>query len=89
MAAPSASESAGSRPAFERELRSFIEGLARRPVRVNSRLFERDYLDSLKILNLISFLESRLGVRISDDQITLDNFGTVRDIANAFWNPPR
>lgn len=74
-----------ARDAFERQLRSFVEDLAERPVRTNSLLFERDYLDSLKVLDLISFLEARLGIRILDEQITLDNFRSVRIITNAFW----
>ena len=77
------------RAAFEKELREWIAGLAERPVRVNSRLFEDDYLDSLKILNLIAFLESRLRIRIPDDKVTLDNFASVRHISNAFWNESR
>ena len=75
-----------SREAFELELRSFVEGLAKRPVRINSLLFERDYLDSLKVLDLISFLEERLDLRIQDEQITLSNFRSIRVIANAFCN---
>jgi acyl carrier protein len=78
-----------SQAAFERELRSFVEGLAKRPVRVNSRLFERDYIDSLKVLDLISFLESRLDIQIRDEQITLGNFRSIRVIADAFWRHRR
>ena len=77
------------RDAFERQLRVFVEGLAERPVRSNSLLFERDYLDSLKVLDLISFLEAKLRIRIPDEQITLDNFRTIRDMTNAFWNDRR
>lgn len=77
------------RSAFEQELKAYIESLAQRPVRVNSRLFEKEYLDSLKILSLVSFLELHLQRRIRDEEITLDNFNTVRDIANAFWASPR
>jgi acyl carrier protein len=76
-----------SRDPFEREPRLFVESLARRPVRVDSRLFERDYLDSLKVLDLISFLEARLDIHIHDEQITLDNFRSIRVIANAFRRP--
>ena len=77
------------RSAFEKELKAYIERLAQRSVRVNSRLFEKDYLDSLKILNLVSFLELRLQRRIRDEEITLDNFNSVRDIADAFWAAPQ
>jgi acyl carrier protein len=74
-----------AREVFEKQLRAFVETLAQRPVRSNSRLFESDYLDSLKVLNLISFLEAEMRIRIEDEQITLDNFRTIRDIADAFW----
>jgi acyl carrier protein len=71
---------------FEKQLRAFVETLAQRTVRSNSRLFEHDYLDSLKVLDLISFIEAKLKIRIEDEQITLDNFRTIRVIADAFWN---
>jgi acyl carrier protein len=38
------------------------------------------------VLDLISFIEAKLKIRIEDEQITLDNFRTIRVIADAFWN---
>jgi acyl carrier protein len=79
----------GDKSEFEGEVRSVVEKLAQRSVRVNSLLFERNYLDSLKVLHLVSFLESKLGARIPDELITLDNFRSVQAITNAFWNYSR
>ena len=74
------------REQFERELRGFVETLANRPVRANSALFEKDYLDSLKVLDLISFLEEKLQIQIRDEEITLDNFRTIRVVSHAFFD---
>ena len=39
-------------------------------------------LDSLGIFVLISFLEERFGVEVEADEVTLDNFRTVRTVAD-------
>jgi acyl carrier protein len=76
------------RERFERDLRGFVERLAEKPVRVNSPLFEREFLDSLKVLDLISFIEEKLQIKIHDEEITLDNFRTIRVIRDAFFDRP-
>jgi acyl carrier protein len=55
-------------------------------VRVSSgtRLFEERLVDSLKILELIAFLESATGRKIPDRQVVLANFASVAAMANAF-----
>lgn len=45
-------------------------------------LIDRGVLDSMGMLNLISFLEERTGVRIPDDEVLLENFATINAIVN-------
>jgi len=43
-------------------------------------LIEKGVLDSLALLNLLSFIEEKTGVRIPDDEVMLENFETVAAI---------
>jgi acyl carrier protein len=74
---------------FEASLLAFVTRLAARPaprtVRAHTPLFTRGLLDSLRILDLISFVESALGIRIPDRRVTLENFKSVSAISDAFW----
>jgi len=49
-----------------------------------TRLFEERLVDSLKILELIAFLESETGQRIPDAQVVLANFRTIETMARVF-----
>ena len=49
-------------------------------------LFEDGGIDSLKILQLIAFLEVRSGRKIPDELIVMDRFRTVGVIAENFLN---
>jgi acyl carrier protein len=77
-----------TRTEFERSLLAFVAEVtgrnARRPVRVTTPLFTSGLLDSLKILDVICFVESALGITIPDRRVTLDNFKSVRAISDAF-----
>ena len=53
-------------------------------VTVDSRLFEDRIIDSLRILELIAFIQSALGRKIPDSQIVLANFRTISTIARVF-----
>ena len=44
-------------------------------------LLERGLLDSMAIVKLISFLEDRFGVQLSDDEFDPDNFETLNAIS--------
>jgi acyl carrier protein len=68
---------------LEETLKAFIEeNLVRdkRPITLDEPLIERGALDSLGMLNLISFLEERAGVRVPDDEVLLENFASVNAI---------
>ncbi len=53
-------------------------------VTADTRLFEERVIDSLKILELIAFVEAQLGRRIPDAQVVLANFRTIRAMVSVF-----
>jgi len=70
---------------LEEALKAFIEETLVREggsaaVALDEPLIDRGVLDSMGMLNLISFLEERTGVRIPDDEVLLENFATINDI---------
>jgi len=53
-------------------------------VDADTPLFESRLIDSINILYLIGYVEKGLGRRLTDDEIVMSNFRTVRVIANTF-----
>jgi acyl carrier protein len=53
-------------------------------VDADTPLFENRLIDSINILYLIGYVEKALGRRLTDDEIVMSNFRTVRVIANTF-----
>jgi acyl carrier protein len=43
-------------------------------------LLANDTLDSLAIVELVSFLEARFGIQVSDDDLVPENFKTIDEI---------
>jgi acyl carrier protein len=43
-------------------------------------LLASDTLDSLGIVELVSFLEARFGIQVSDDDLVPENFKTINEI---------
>jgi acyl carrier protein len=69
---------------IEREIREFIRrDLARDVERVDGSqsLLEAGILDSLGVLALVSFIEGRYGIGISDDELLPENFDSIDAIA--------
>lgn len=56
-------------------------------VTAETPLFAEGYLNSIRVLDLIAFLERTLGHRIPDRAVKLANFRSVRTIAQAFAEP--
>ena len=52
------------------------------PVSATDRLLEDGIIDSQGMLELISFVEETSGVFVEDNDVDLDNFGSVEAIAN-------
>lgn len=48
-----------------------------RPLRDDDALVEEGILDSMAILQLVSFLEEQFGVEVADDEMVPENFGTL------------
>ena len=46
----------------------------------NMNLFESGTLTSLDILDLLSFIEETFNISFSEDDITMENFGTMNNI---------
>jgi acyl carrier protein/seryl-tRNA synthetase len=53
-------------------------------ITADTRLFEDGVIDSLRILELIAFLQSTLGRKVPDAQIVLANFRSIATIARVF-----
>ena len=51
-------------------------------------LFDDGLVDSLSILNLIAFLELRIGRSIPDQEVVMENFRTVRAMDRRFGSSP-
>ena len=49
-------------------------------IRPDEDLLAADLIDSLGITELVSFLEAKYGIAVSDDQLTPDNFQTIEKI---------
>lgn len=56
-------------------------------VSADTLLFAEGYLDSIRVLDLIAFLERTLGRRIPDRAVKLANFRSIRAITAAFAGP--
>jgi acyl carrier protein len=60
-----------------------VEELAADPVEMQNldlRLVEEEVIDSLGIFSLVDFIESRFGITVDPEDITIENFSTIRAI---------
>jgi acyl carrier protein len=55
-----------------------------RRAKLDTLLFEDGWIDSLKILKLIAYVELMIGRNLSDEEILMKNFRTVTTIAQHF-----
>ncbi len=72
---------------FKNALTKFVQGIVTSGVKIDSRsaLFDDGLVDSIKILDLIAFLESELKIKIPDEKIVIQNFKTIDNIVNTFY----
>lgn len=54
------------------------------PIDAGTYLFDEGLIDSLKILQLIAFIETEIGQTIADADVVMDNFRSVRTMAERF-----
>ena len=50
-------------------------------VNAETSLFQGQVLDSLNLVELITFVESRFGIKVSPSEVSIDNLDTVNRIA--------
>lgn len=53
-------------------------------VDADTELFASGRLDSMRVLDLISFVEANIGRTLSDDELIMANFRTPRTIEEVF-----
>ena len=78
-----------TRDDFERRLVDFVNGAllksGRGPaVDVETLLFESGAIDSLRILDVLAFIEKTLAIKVPDKAVRLQNFRSIRVIAHFF-----
>jgi len=61
------------------KLRQFINE-AREPLPPITDIDESLHLDSLAMMKLVSFMESEIGYTVEDDELTLQNFESLRTV---------
>jgi len=52
-----------------------------RHIGIDDRLLGEGIIDSLGVLDIVAYLEAQLNIQISDDDLTPDNFETIRRLA--------
>lgn len=57
------------------------------PVDATTPLFAGGRINSLRLLNLLAFVERAIGREIPEDDIVMDRFRSVRRIAEEFAGP--
>lgn len=49
-----------------------------------TELFARKVIDSMNVLRFIGYVEKKLGRRLTDDELVMENFRSVRVICERF-----
>ena len=60
--------------------KKFVRGKDRDMVGDDESLFERGIIDSLGLIQLVSFLEDRFKLQVEDEELIPDNFETVNQL---------
>jgi acyl carrier protein len=66
----------------EERLVNYFRELTDTELKVNTRLIDKGFVDSMGIMELVSFIEQEFGVELDMDDMTMDNFGTISAISN-------
>lgn len=51
----------------------------------NTKLFEKQIINSLKIIALIAYVEKKLRIRIPDAMVSMEHFSSVKTIVDTFY----
>jgi len=69
--------------AITAELNEYITNLTNETsMDPSSNLFEGGFLSSLDVLDLISFIETQFNVTLSEDDMTMENLGTINNMVS-------
>lgn len=68
-------------------IRTELLGDAKRSVGVDDELLLDGVLDSLAVMRLVAFLESKTGTPIPAEDVTLENFHSIKAIAGYLQQP--
>ncbi len=52
-------------------------------------LLEEKVIDSMGVLELVTFLEAAYGIEFTEDDLTVDNFKTIGSISELILSKPR
>lgn len=73
---------------FTQKLLTFIKlSLLKSPKKnINEKtlLFEEGLIDSMKIIELIAYVEKALHIEVTEDKISMEYFGSVKKITETF-----
>ena len=61
----------------EKQLIGYFKEKSDTVVDSKTLLLEEKVIDSMGVMELIAFIESNFGIEFTDDDLTVDNFGTI------------
>ena len=61
----------------EKQLIGYFKEKSDTTVDSKTILLEEKVIDSMGVMELIAFIESNFGIEFTDDDLTVDNFGTI------------
>jgi acyl carrier protein len=74
---------------IESRLIDYFKEKADTVVDSDTLLLEEKVIDSMGVIELVTFLEATYGVEFTDDDLTVDNFKTIGSISNLIVSKPR
>ncbi len=61
--------------------REIVDADRQGEVDAETELLLDEYVDSINVVHLVLFIKDRFGCEVPPEDITIDHFGTVRDLA--------
>ena len=62
-------------------LTEFAEQIEQKSIDVNDDLLSMGIVDSMGVLQIVNFIEEHFGIKVEDEEITIDNFRTISAVA--------
>jgi len=75
-------EANGVHPAIRSFILKQFPPARKRALNDNDPLLESGIIDSLGVLDVVGFLERTFTLKIEDDELTPDNFGSIQQLAS-------